>query len=98
MPLRPTVAAFLLAVTALAVTSPARVGKIILVAGGTEERVAIPAQQAKLREPFGVAFDRSGRPFIIEMALGNRLLRLDADGTLRHVAGPVFRCDASDPA
>jgi len=98
MPLRPTVAAFLLAVTALAVTSPARVGKIILVAGGTEERVAIPAQQAKLREPFGVAFDRSGRPFIIEMALGNRLLRLDADDTLRHVAGPVFRGDGLDPA
>ena len=105
MTLRPTVATFLLAVTALAlsapalaVTSPARADKIILVAGGTEERVAIPAQQAKLREPFGVAFDRSGRPFIIEMALGNRLLRLDADGTLRHVAGPVFRCDASDPA
>jgi len=98
MPLRPTFAAFLLAVTALAVTSPARVDKIILVAGGTEERVAIPAQQAKLREPFGVAFDRSGRPFIIEMALGNRLLRLDADDTLRHVAGPVFRCDGLQTA
>ncbi len=96
MPLRPTVAAFLLAVTALAVTSPARADKIILVAGGTEERVAIPAQQAKLREPFGVAFDRSGRPFIIEMALGNRLLRLDPDGALRHVAGLPTAGDAGD--
>lgn len=70
--------------------------KIVLVAGGTEDRVGAPALQAKLREPFGVDFDRAGNLFIIEMAAGNRLLRVDAQGTLTHVAGLPATGDAGD--
>ncbi len=61
--------------------------KIVLVAGGTAEGVGMPALQAKLKEPFGVDFDRAGSLFIIEMASGNRLLKVDAKGLLTHVAG-----------
>jgi sugar lactone lactonase YvrE len=64
-----------------------RADKIVLVAGGSEDKIGIPAVQAKLKEPFGVDFDRSGRLFIIEMASGNRLLSLDNSGRLQHLAG-----------
>ena len=47
----------------------------------------IPATEARLKEPFGVDFDRAGNLFIIEMAQGNRLLKVDAAGSLTHVAG-----------
>ncbi len=76
----------LLAVVLLAAL-PLRAEKIVLVAGGARDAVGIPATEAKLKEPFGVDFDRAGNLFIIEMASGNRLLRVDAAGVLTHVAG-----------
>jgi len=73
-----------------------RADKIVLVAGGTEDRDGIPALQAKLKEPFGVDFDRAGSLFIIEMASGNRLLRVDDKGVLTRVAGLPAAGDAGD--
>ena len=70
--------------------------KIVLVAGGTEDRIGLPALQTKLKEPFGVDFDRAGNLFIVEMAAGNRLLRVDAQGTLTHVAGLPTAGDTGD--
>lgn len=70
---------------AFALSLPAE--KIVLVAGGGTEGAGIPALQAKLKEPFGVDFDRAGHLFIIEMASGNRLLKVDDKGVLTHVAG-----------
>jgi sugar lactone lactonase YvrE len=62
--------------------------KLVLVAGGgTNDTSGIPATEARLKEPFGVDFDSAGNLFIIEMARGNRLLRVDARGALTHVAG-----------
>ena len=81
---------------ALGFAHSVRAEKIVLVAGGTEDRVGAPALQAKLREPFGVDFDRAGNLFIIEMAAGNRLLLVDAQGTLTHVAGLPAAGDAGD--
>src|SRR5262249_26019967 len=46
---------------------PLRAEKIVLVAGGDEDRTNIPATYALLKEPFGVDFDRTGNLFIIEM-------------------------------
>ena len=66
---------------------PLRAERIVLVAGGTKDAVGIPATEAELKEPFGVDFDRAGHLFIIEMASGNRLLRVDAMGVLTHIAG-----------
>lgn len=72
---------------ALLAALPLRAEKIVPVAGGAKDAVGIPATEAKLKEPFGVDFDRAGNLFIIEMAMGNRLLKVDAAGVLTHVAG-----------
>ena len=65
----------------------AHADKIVLVAGGDQDAVNIPAVQAKLKEPFGAEFDPSGNLWIVEMVSGNRLLKVDASGTLTHLAG-----------
>lgn len=82
---------------ALIVFSPLlHADRIVLVAGGTEDRDGIPALQAKLKEPFGAEFDRAGNLFIVEMASGNRLLRMDARGALTRIAGLPEGGDAGD--
>jgi DNA-binding beta-propeller fold protein YncE len=75
---------------------PLRAERIVLVAGGTEDRTDIPATRALLKEPFGVDFDQAGNLFIVEMASGNRLLKVDASGTLTHVAGQLSAGDSGD--
>lgn len=70
--------------------------RIVLVAGGGEDAVDVPALRAKLHEPFGVGFGEAGELFIVEMAAGNRLLKLDSAGVLRHVAGQRTAGDAGD--
>src|SRR5688572_26845580 len=87
---------FLLFCVALAAVPLRAAPKIVLVAGGTEDRVGIPATRARLLEPFGVEFDASGTMFIIEMASGNRLLKMDSRGLLHHVAGQTTPGDAGD--
>jgi sugar lactone lactonase YvrE len=64
-----------------------RAERVVLVAGGGEKATGIPAIRAQLLEPFGVDFDAAGNMFIIEMARGNRLLKMDSRGLLHHVAG-----------
>jgi sugar lactone lactonase YvrE len=78
---------FCLLAAALLAALPLRAEKIVLVAGGTKDAVGVPATEAKLKEPFGVDFDRAGNLFIIEMAMGNRLLKVDAKGVLSHLGG-----------
>jgi DNA-binding beta-propeller fold protein YncE len=43
-----------------------------------------------------MGFDAAGNLFIIEMAKGNRLLKMDAQGALTHVAGEGLAGDAGD--
>lgn len=73
-----------------------RADRLVLVAGGPEERTGIPATQAALKDPFGAAFDAAGNLFIIEMATGGRLLKVDARGILTHVAGQRTAGDSGD--
>jgi len=61
--------------------------KIVLVAGGQKNAVDIHAMDALLKEPFGTAFDADNQLWIVEMASGNRLLKVDQGGVLRHIAG-----------
>lgn len=63
--------------------------RILLVAGGDEDRTGIPAERARLKEPFGTGFDATGALYIVEMGSGNRLLKVDAKGVLHHVAGQL---------
>jgi sugar lactone lactonase YvrE len=88
---------FIAALSALLLGSAAaNAAKIVLVAGGAEDRVDIPAARARLVEPFGVDFDASGNLYIVEMVTGNRLLQVDARGVLHHVAGQRTPGDAGD--
>ena len=63
--------------------------QILLVAGGTQDAVDIPATEALLREPFGTEFDSGGHMWIIEMTSGNRLLQVDGGGVITHFAGQL---------
>ena len=71
----------------LALPLVAHADKIVLVAGGPQDAVGIPAVYAKLKEPYGTGFDASGNLWFIESGSGNRLLKVDADGMLTHIAG-----------
>jgi len=64
--------------------------RVTLFAGGGSA-VALPAKalESVLREPFGTAFDAEGNAWIVEMASGNRLLKLDGSGMVSHVAGKL---------
>ncbi len=75
---------------------PLHAEKIVLVAGGREDAVNIPATRALLKEPFGVDFDLAGNLFIVEMVSGNRLLKVDGKGLLTHVAGQLTPGDGGD--
>jgi DNA-binding beta-propeller fold protein YncE len=70
--------------------------QIVLVAGGTQDAVDIAATDARLKEPFGTAFDSGGHMWIVEMASGNRLLQVDGGGVIQHVAGQLTPGDSGD--
>ena len=74
----------------------AHADQIVLVAGGDQDAVDIQAMGAKLKEPFGTAFDSGGHLWIIEMASGNRLLQVDGGGLIHHVAGKAEPGDSGD--
>jgi sugar lactone lactonase YvrE len=81
---------------AVLATAALRADRIVLVAGGPEDRTDLPATRAALHEPFGVDFDSAGNLFLIEMVPGNRLLKIDPQGRLTHVAGQRTAGDAGD--
>ncbi len=61
--------------------------KIVVVAGGGTAASGAAATECKLNTPFGVDFDRAGNLFIVEMAGGERVLKVDARGRLTVFAG-----------
>ncbi|MFZ9839231.1 MAG: hypothetical protein ACO3JJ_11925 [Opitutaceae bacterium] len=85
-----------LALLLAAVATVGAAERIELVAGGTRDEPGLPAAETRLREPFGVEFDRAGTLYLIEMVSGNRLLRRDAAGRLEVVAGQLTPGDAGD--
>ena len=66
----------------------ARADKLVLVAGGDGPDGA-PAPQANLIQPFGVDFGPDGTTYIVEMAKGERLRAIDANGRLVTLAGTI---------
>lgn len=80
----------------LALTSLASADQIVLVAGGMQDAVDISAAEARLKEPFGTAFDSGGHMWIVEMVSGNRLLQVDGGGMISHVAGQLKPGDSGD--
>lgn len=58
-----------------------------LLAGGENDAVGVSAKEAKLFEPFAAEYNERGELWIVEMAQGNRLLRVDRQGKIEHMAG-----------
>jgi DNA-binding beta-propeller fold protein YncE len=79
----------------LASPQEARADKVVLVAGGGTEVEDVPATKARLINPFGVDFDRSGSMFIAELT-GQRVLRVDSKGVLTVLAGTGRKGDSGD--
>jgi sugar lactone lactonase YvrE len=83
----PSVRIFLLGILVCAWTaSVARAEKLVLVAGGANERDGVPAVEARLYAPFGVDFDKTGNLFLVEL-VGQRVLKVDPAGILTTLAG-----------
>ncbi len=80
-------APLILAFTCLSFAAPSYAEKIVLVAGGGSAEKDAPATECRLKEPFGVEFLPSGEMIIVEMTSGNRILKVDAQGTMRVIAG-----------
>jgi len=90
----------LLATISLVGLSTAHAAKIELVAGGGTKEPPCAAAEVQLREPFGVEFTPAGEMIIVEMAKGERVLRMDKAGQVHLVAGKGQRGyagDGSDP-
>jgi len=73
----------------------ARADKLVLVAGGGDGADGTPAVRAKLREPFGVAFDRDGNLYLVELS-GQRACKVDTRGILTTIAGTGEKGDGGD--
>lgn len=69
--------------------------RVVLVAGGGNGTTG-PANNCRLHAPFGVDFDRAGNMFIVEMAGGERILKVDSRGTLTVVGGTGEKGDSGD--
>src|SRR5437870_5524926 len=88
-------AAIFSATLSLTALSAVRADKLVLVAGGGDGADGSPALQAKLTGPFGVAFDRSGNLFIVEMT-GQRVRKVDRNRVLTTIAGTGEKGESGD--
>jgi len=92
LPAALAVCVLLLVQPALARVAPAR---LELVAGGGEGGDGSRAREAKLAAPFGIAFDRAGLMWFVELE-GGRVCRVDQQGILRVMAGSREKADSGD--
>jgi sugar lactone lactonase YvrE len=69
--------------------------RVVVVAGGGDESTG-PATRCRLHAPFGIDFDQSGNMFIVEMAGGERVLKVDRRGMLTAIAGTGEKGDSGD--
>ena len=72
---------------ALSLAASAFAAKIELIAGGGTKESNAPATECVLREPFGTESLPDDTIAIIEMASGNRLLRVDKAGVMKVIGG-----------
>jgi len=74
---------------------PGAGGRLVLVAGGGTGGEGSKAIEAKLVEPFGIAFDRAGNMYVVELG-GNAVRRVSPRGILTTCAGTGERADGGD--
>jgi hypothetical protein len=69
--------------------------RMALVAGGGTE-VSGEATNCRVHAPFGIDFDRAGNSYIVEMAGGERVLKVDTAGKLSVLAGTGEKGEGGD--
>jgi len=74
---------------------PLHAERVVVIAGGGDD-VTGPAARCRLHAPFGIDFDHTGNMFVVEMAGGERVLRVDSRGMLTVVAGTGEKGDRGD--
>src|SRR2546430_3704083 len=79
----------------LATTAASGAARLVLVAGEGTGGDGSPARSAKLDGPFGVAFDRSGTIYFVEIA-GNKARKIDSHGIVTTIAGTGEQGDGGD--
>jgi hypothetical protein len=79
----------------LLTSATARADKLVLIAGGGAGDENVPAKEARLHQPFGIAFDRAGNAYLVELK-GERALRIDPKGILMVLAGTGTKGDSGD--
>ena len=79
---------------ALTITSVSAQPMAIVAGGGTE--VSGEATNCRVHAPFGIDFDRGGNGYIVEMAGGERVLKIDTAGKLSVFAGTGEKGDSGD--
>jgi sugar lactone lactonase YvrE len=82
-------------VSILASPAPSDAARVTLVAGGGTGGDGSAARSAKLDGPFGVAFDRSGTIYFVEIA-GNKARKIDSHGIVTTIAGTGEQADGGD--
>src|SRR5690348_3304618 len=77
-----------LALLAVLLLAPAaRADKVVLVAGGGDGPDGSPATQARVVQPFAIAFAPDGSLLFVEMTGGERLRKVTPDGKVVTLAG-----------
>jgi hypothetical protein len=74
---------------------PAGASTVDVIAGGGSGGDGVPATQAKLVEPFGVARAANGDLFVVEHS-AHRIRRIDAAGIIHTAAGTGEKADGGD--
>lgn len=69
---------------------------LVLIAGTGTKDADAPAVECQLREPFAAEFLPSGELIVVEMAKGNRILKIDAQQRLTVFAGDGVKGFAGD--
>ncbi len=88
---------FAAALLSLTCTSfPLHADRLVLVAGGGQQDPPCAATEVRLKEPFAAELDPAGRLVIAEMAQGQRVLRLEADGKITRLAGTGAKGSGGD--
>ena len=69
--------------------------RLALVAGGGDRGDGAPAAEARLHNPFGVDFDKSGAMYVVELE-GGHVHAVDSQGVFTTIAGTGLKGDAGD--
>ncbi|MCI0682008.1 MAG: hypothetical protein L0Y71_07890 [Gemmataceae bacterium] len=86
---------FTLFLVVVLIPTVARADRLVLIAGGGTQVENVPATDAKLNQPFGIDFDKTGNMYIAELK-GGRVLKVDTKGILTILAGTGASGDGGD--